>query len=642
MGNWKTHLILALAGTVPCVTMGCRSVQQHRREADEAASKIIAEKQKQALGKVETLEIVPPADMLRKRLLLEQDLPYAGPSSLGTTDLKAIKHWPKDDYLDPAKRPPASQPVGWTGGALHLSLMEALQVAANNSRDYQSRKETIFQDALSLELERDQFRTQLAAAIVNDASLDLGGDDAVAGVVSSPSVGVTQKLKSGGSASVRLGVDLVKLLTQRRTYSKGIGLDASVAIPLMRGAGQYIVMEPLTQAERNVAYDLLDFEQYKRQFAVNVASSYLSVLQAADRIINDADSYRRYIVLTRRSQRLAEAGTIKPLEYDQALQQELQARDNWIASQQQYKSQLDSFKVLLGLPPDAEVELDRVELVRLAEATRTSLRLPSTKDAAALVPPQPTPSTMAAQELMTQPTSMPATEDVVLAEPSMENAGPYELPEQSAEKLAIANRPDLRVAQGEVYDSERNVVVVANALEMGLDVTGTMTAGERRGSLGSANLEDGQLHGDKAAYNVGLDLDLPLERTREQNAYRASLISLERAVRAVQAMEDDIKLSVRNQLRSLLQNRESLRTQVKAVAIAQRRVSQQDMLLLAGRAVMRDVLDAQAALVSAQNALTSALVSYRRAELQLQRDMGLLEVNNEGLWRDYSPKGKIQ
>ena len=89
---------------------------------------------------------------------------------------------------------------------------------------------------------------------------------------------------------------------------------------------------------------------------------------------------------------------------------------------------------------------------------------------------------------------------------------------------------------------------------------------------------------DKGSYAAGARFELPLERTAEQNAYRSSLINLERAARAVQEFEDSIKQSVRNQLRSMLQSRESLKTQGTAVAVAERRVRSTQMLLDAGRA----------------------------------------------------------
>jgi outer membrane protein TolC len=139
---------------------------------------------------------------------------------------------------------------------------------------------------------------------------------------------------------------------------------------------------------------------------------------------------------------------------------------------------------------------------------------------------------------------------------------------------------------------------------------------------------------------AGLNIDLPLERTAERNAYRSAYIDLERSIRSLQLLEDQVKLDVRNDLRTLLESRESIRIQAEAVQLARRRVDSTELFLQAGRAEIRDVLDAQESLVTAQNALTSALVGYRVAELQLQRDMGVLEVEARGLWKEYKPPEK--
>jgi outer membrane protein TolC len=78
--------------------------------------------------------------------------------------------------------------------------------------------------------------------------------------------------------------------------------------------------------------------------------------------------------------------------------------------------------------------------------------------------------------------------------------------------------------------------------------------------------------------------------------------------------------------------------QSSAVKLATTRVKSTELFLEAGRAAIRDVLESQEALVQAQDALTAALVDYRIAELELQRDMGLLEVDEKGLWREYRPE----
>ncbi len=152
------------------------------------------------------------------------------------------------------------------------------------------------------------------------------------------------------------------------------------------------------------------------------------------------------------------------------------------------------------------------------------------------------------------------------------------------------------------------------------------------------NDDDGVLSFHGGRYAALLSLDLPIERTRERDEYRNSLIDLERATRDVQNLEDDIKLAVRNELRTLLESRESLKIQAQSVLVAEKRVKSSQLFLEAGRIQIRDLLDAQDSLLSAQNALTRAVIDYRIAELELQQDMGVLAVNEKGLWREPSPE----
>ena len=155
----------------------------------------------------------------------------------------------------------------------------------------------------------------------------------------------------------------------------------------------------------------------------------------------------------------------------------------------------------------------------------------------------------------------------------------------------------------------------------------------------SADQPGAGLHFDRGVYTGGGLLDLPLERTAERNAYRNSLIAMAQSVRAVQSLEDTVKFQVRDDLRNLLVSRESYRIQARAVELAQRRVRSTQLFLEAGRpgTQMRDLLDAQQSLLDSQNALSAALANYRVAELSLQRDMGLLLVDEKGSWSEYKP-----
>jgi outer membrane protein TolC len=609
----STCIVMAAVLASFLTISGCKSPSDHRTEADKVGFDIIREKQEDTLGKTEEINIERPSDILRRRLLVEQNLMYSSDASLGTDKLKPIEHWPEFNY-------PWSEPSGSSQDVaielnkpVKLSLIQALQVGAQNSPEYQSRKEDVFQTALSLDLVRNNFRNIYGAQATSQLSTDTSGDSTVTNLETSGTIELSRTLKNGIELSTMLAIDLANLLTQGGASSFGLTADTTVSIPLLRGAGRHIVTEPLTQAERNVVYEILDFERFKRTFAVSIAREYLSALRQMDEVRNAEENYRSLIASARRSRRLADAGRLSEIQVDQALQSELRARDRWISAREQLKNRLDSFKTTIGLPTDALIELDRTDLEQLA------------------APAAKTVEEIANEvEIKTTKQIPSADAPIELEPPSGKDAGPYEIDESLAVKLALENRLDLRVAIGDVYDAQRQVVIKADALRAGLTLGGSARI--------SDNDDDGNLSFDGGQYNALLLLDLPIERTRERNEYRNSLIDLERATRNVQILEDQIKQSIRSELRTLLESRESLKIQAQSVVVAQKRVKSSNLFLEAGRIEIRDLLEAQDALLSAQNSLTSAVVSYRIAELELQRDLGLLKVNEQGLWEEFSPE----
>jgi outer membrane protein TolC len=625
---WRAVILtVGVAAALAASMAGCRA-RDYRREADRAAYDIITRKQAAALERTEPFTIEAPADTLRRRLLLDQHLAHAANASLGAKDIEPIKQWPDDDYLEKQEAEDALTDSFATAQCLRLTLTDALQIAAHESREYQTQKEGVFEVALQLDLERDAFRRTWTGVLegLYQASLerevvidDEGHTDrqAVGGLEYGGIAGLSQRFKNGLTFTGQIGLDLVSLLTQERLFSRGIFADVTATMPLMRGAGEFVVSEPLTQAERNVVYAIYEFERFKRQFAVDVASEYLSVLRQLDAVKNAGDNYRRLIVLTRRARARAKAGWLPEIQVDQSHQDELRARNQWVSAQESYQRQLDSFKLTLGLPTDARLELDRGELDALGQTLQGLLPEETTSAPAEEVPAADAP--------------------IELIPPGRGQPGRYELDEAKAIVIALSNRLDLRVSVGRVYDTQRTVAVAADQLRADITLLGSGSAGERR-TLDSVGLDDAILRPDEGQYSVLLTIDLPFERTAERNVYRASLIQFEQAVRNVQTLEDQIKLDVRNDLSRLLEARESIQIQAEAAKVAERRVAMANELLEAGRAEIRDVLEAQDALVTAQNALTAALVSYRVNELTVQRDLDVLSVDERGLWREYVPE----
>ena len=608
-------MLRPLAACLVAWMLGGCTAAQWRREADRWAYAIIGRKQRELTGKAKPFTVEPPADTLRKRLLRGQKLPYSHPASLGSAEIPRLASWPEP--VSAASKRVDPPPVPWAGAdPMTISLTDALQIVARNSREYQTQKETVFQAALDLDLERQEFRNTFAGSLGMLGQTDRSTGKAAAGLEHRGALEWQRRLRTGASVTAQIGMDLVRLLTLDRSKAYGVFADATVTIPLLRGSGELVVTEPMTQAERNVVYAMLALERFKRVLAVRTASEYLGVLQQWDQVVNSGENYRRLIASGRRARRLADAGRLPEIQVDQARQDELRARNRWVVDRLAYRRRLDTFKTTLGLPTDARLEPDHETLKAMAAAANKVLEATKTK---APAPPQP----------------VAADTPIELREPSQQG-GPFEMPSEKAVTIALKHRLDLAVVHKQVADAQRGVVVAADALRAGLTLAGSAAAGGRR-SLGSAGSNDATLRPTKGVYTAEMLLDLPLERTAERNAYRESHLALEWATRAAQALEDQVKSDVREALRALLGARESYGIQDEAVRLAQRRVTSTGLFLEAGRAQIRDVLEAQEALVSAQNARTAALVNYRIAELELQRDMGVLQIDEKGLWREYKP-----
>ncbi len=593
---------------------GCLTPTTYRQQADDVAYDIIKQKQLDALGRPEEFSIERPSDILRRRLLEGQNLAISGGASLGSDKLDAIKHWPDDQYLNGHQQDPNATAI--TTQPIKLTLMDALKIGARNSFDYQNNKEKVFRAALELDLEINEFRSTFTGqteALFNTSDIDSKRNT---GTKFDSSADISKKLKSGAKLTSQLSVDLANLLTLGGASSMGLMADATVSIPLLRGSGKHIVTEPLTQAQREVLYAIYDFERFKRTFAVEIAKSYLGVLSQLDQVKNSKENHRSLHLSVLRSKSLAREGRLPEFQVDQAVQEELEARSNWVLASESYKKKLDTFKNLLGLPTDAKIELDRADMEKLVEARKEFIDNSSSQ--------QDTKNTSDLYDSKSD-----------LIPPNRQGAGPLELDEDVAIKLALENRLDLRTSLGKVYDAQRKVVVAADNLGAELTLFGSAKYGGSVDSATSANAHP-EMH--KGAYKAILTLDLPLERTAERNLYRDSLISMENSIRSLQSLEDSVKLAIRNRLRALSESRENLKIQAQSVTLADKRVQSSNLLLELGRAQIRDLLEAEKALLKAKNNLTSKVISYRVAELELQQDLGLLQVNNQGLWKEYTPE----
>ena len=727
-------LTTACLAAMPALA-GCIPPEVAERDADETAYAIIAQKQRAALGRNEPFTIEAPEDALRRRLLLDQKLPAAGPASFGRLFLPPVPKEPAgvspnlplpeeasvfpprkplvrgvntesfgvDAFLQQIIPPPtavvqeglvARPPAGPPGSGLALGppapgaeeeappieidLLDALQIGALNSREYQAEKEEVYLAALDLDLERDAFEFRLTPLIDADVTSDLAEGDLEdrAGVVLSPGISVDKLFKTGAQITGQIGVDIARLISGDGESSVGTFVDASITIPLLRGAGVQVVTEPLQQAEREAIYAIWGFERFKREFAVDVASRYFNVLFAREAIENARNTLQRLTLNVERARALFGAGRTPGIEVDQARSNQLRAFSRLVLAEQRYEQELDQFKVFLGLPADARLELsdgpleelqddaERIlgpELLRGDEAQEAAGggRFQTTQPADDVNDPidiaeegldpgesEPVPATrgVTGPEL---PQDVEPTETAELPTLPGRDADPLEdTPEarpgaefadrQTARRaitVALQNRLDLATTLGRVADAQRQTVVTADALNAVFDLVASADAGGRRSSL-SGGTDDADLRFDEGVYSAGVNLTLPFERTAERNQYRQSLITLDRSIRAAQQAEDQVKLQVIAALRDLRVAAEDARIQFEAILTARRRVAAANLRQELGQGQIRDITEAEEDLVDAENGYTQALVDFRIAELELQRDLGLLRVDETGLYED--------
>lgn len=480
-------------------------------------------------------------------------------------------------------------------GARVLRLEDALAVAVEHSRAYQSRKEQLYLAALSASFSRHQF-TPLFSASGNGTfsgqteqalSYEI---DPVTGqikpvlsdnlveqqrVSASGQLNASWLIRDVGRLTTAFTMDFLRFVTGDPRVTTSSQLTAQFARPLLRDAGFKQQMEALTQSERQMIYDLRDYTRYRRDFSVEIATKYYGVLGNRDVVRNsylNLQSSRRNADRTRA---LAEEGRVTQSDLGRLAQQELSAESTWINSIRSYKQALDNFKLQLGLIVDENLVLDDADL----------------------------------QALQIQ--------------------HPEISPEDSIQ-VALTARLDFITSKEQLEDADRKVKVAANLLKPRVDFTSSV-------ALNSDTADNKFLplpELDRYRYSAGLNVDPGLDKTADRNSYRSSLISRDRAARGVEQQEDEIKLQVRDSWRSLDQAKRSYEISEIGVKLAERRVEEQTLLAELGRAKAQDQVDAQNDFVNSKNQRTQALVAHTIARLQFWNNMGILYIKDRGQWEE--------
>ena len=244
-----------------------------------------------------------------------------------------------------------------------------------------------------------------------------------------------------------------------------------------------------------------------------------------------------------------------------------------------------------------------------------------------------TAATQAAKRLL-------AVLDTVIAVQTQARIYTIELPEAGGEEapllsFAKANRLDLQNQLAQATDAWRKVTVAANALQGSLNLNGSA-------NLGTDPTRQNPLKFDArgTTYTAGLQIDTPLNRQAERNAYRASLITYQQAKRSVVALSDQVEQEVRRDLRQLRQLRASFGIARQQLLSAARQYENTRLSLVGPQGAQPGGGNADTAtlqlqtalsnLLGARNALAAAYINFEQQRLQLLLDLEVLRLDPNG------------
>lgn len=522
---------------------GC-TAKSYRQSADKSAYRIVQQAEKQVLGKTNAFTIDTPYSARKPAEILPDEL--------------------IEDRMRTNQRT--------------LTIEGAIELAMNNSREYQAAKEALFTAALNLSSARYDIKGHVEPFSTTTASWarDSNGD-VTKDVTTDNGIEITRLFRTGGRLTVDL-LNSVMLYYSGKPELSFSRISASLVQPLWQGFGRNNPqVEELIQQERNLVYAVRDFSFFQDEFTLGIANDYFQLLQAKDNIRNRYTNYLSRVDATKRLE--ARAVDREPLSgVDQARQAELSARIGYVDVVSGYQALLDAFKISLGLPLSEKLYLDDKALDEVEAAGLVS------------APLDPTVAYRLALE----------------------------------KQLRTLNFVD------QFEDSKRKVRLAADKLKPGLQLVGNAR-------LDSEPPDDyTQFNADKVAANVALQLDLPLDRLPRANEYRLALIRFELALRTFTRRLDDLRNDIETGLRRLENRRLNYENQKNALVLANRRVESTTLLLEAGRAEPRDLIEAQDSQIVAQNAVTAAIVEHQQSRLQLMLDIGALRTEMPQFWlRDH-------
>ena len=363
----------------------------YRRQADADAQRLIREKQNDprwACTSDGTILINPQSRMFDP---FSQDHPPMPPDDPTSNELMQCVDghpgyplWEANGNTNYVVNPEWESylAVNENGEAV-LDLPTAYQLALINSTELQDARESLYISALDVSLDRFGFETNMFAGSLLDWVVS-GKDTSTLTTRTNGTPGGGTKLRKLGTAGATFAIDLANSFVWQFNGSNPAAvrslINFSIAQPLLRGAGRDVVMEALTQAERTLLSNVRQFDRYRRGFYLRITTGrspgnslasrgivlpgsfnssanggYMGLLQRQQQIRIDEFNVSQLEDVLEQFREYFKRDRISGVQVSNFESTVYQAQRRLLEQKTAYQNQVDTYKILLGLPPTLNV-----------------------------------------------------------------------------------------------------------------------------------------------------------------------------------------------------------------------------------------------------------------------------------------------
>ena len=185
-------------------------------------------------------------------------------------------HWEKDGVLPDVE---VNDYKSWlpydTDGKVRLDLRETIKLARLHSRDYQLQLETLYFSALDVTAERFAFNVQFFGGNTTQYTAIppiLNGGSRTSLLSTNTNLQANRLFTAGGQLIVNAANSIVWQFSGNQTTVNTNLLNFAFSQPLLQFAGRPRIMETLTRSERNLLFNVRQYERYRQGFYIGLAT----------------------------------------------------------------------------------------------------------------------------------------------------------------------------------------------------------------------------------------------------------------------------------------------------------------------------------------------------------------------------------